>query len=107
MANGDGGGKSSTLIYVLIAAVVLWFIYQSVSKKAEKVATKSAGSFGEGLGKGATSTLIKEGSSALGSFLGGLFGKGSSSGAHNSDDVEDDEGGYDTSSFRVYDDEEG
>jgi hypothetical protein len=101
----EGGGKSNTLIWVLVAAVVLWFIYQAVAKKAEKITTKTAGAFGNGLGSGATHTLINEGGSALGSFLGGLLGKGSSSGSHNSDDEEDDEGGYDTSSFRVYDDE--
>lgn len=102
----NGGGKSNTLIYVVVALIVAWFIYQAVSKKVEKVTASTAGAFGKGVGSGATSTLIKEGSSAIGSFLGGLFGKGSGSGAHNSDDEEDDEGGYDTSSFRVYDDEE-
>ncbi len=92
-------GKSNTLIWVLLALVVLWFVYQSITKKVEK----SAKSVGTGIGSGATHTLIKEGIPALGSFLGGLFGsKGT---AHESDDEEDDEGGYDTSSFRVYDDE--
>jgi len=99
----EGGGKSNTLIYVVVALVIAWFIYQAV-KKAEKVTTSTAGAFGKGVGSGATSTLIKEGSSALGSFLGGFLG-GKKQSAANSDDEEDDEGGYDTSSFRVYDDE--
>src|SRR5262245_15925038 len=103
----NGGGKSNTLIYVVLALVVAWFIYQAVVKKTEQITTKTAGAFGKGVGSGATSTLIKEGSSAIGSFLGGLFGsKKPGSSAHDSDDEEDDEGGYDTSSFRVYDDEE-
>lgn len=98
------GGKSSTLIYIVVAAIVLWFLYQSIAKKAEKAAKGAAGSLGQGIGSGATHTLLQEGSSALGSFLGGLFG-GKKQSAANSDDEEDDEGEYDTSSFRVYDDE--
>jgi len=100
----EGGGKSNTLIYVLVALVIAWFIYQAVAKKTEKLTKGAAGEFGKGVGSGATHTLLSEGASALGTFLGGFLG-GKKQSAANSDDEEDDEGGYDTSSFRVYDDE--
>jgi len=99
----ENGKGVPTIVWVLLALVVAWFIYQ----QTKKAAAKATGKLGEGIGKGATETLLTQGGSALGSFLGGLFGsKKPGSSAHDSDDEEDDEGGYDTSSFRVYDDEE-
>jgi hypothetical protein len=94
-----------TVVWVLLALVVVWFLYQK-TVAATKAAT---GTLGKGIGQGAAETLITKGSSALGSFLGGLFSSKSGSAATSDDTDADGEftgsGGYDTSSFRVYEDD--
>lgn len=86
-------------VWLILALVVVWFIIQ----KTTAAAKQATGELGKGIGKGATETLISKGADALGSFLGGFFSGKKASAADSEDDFDDGEG-YDTSSFRVYDD---
>lgn len=89
-----------TWVWLIVGLLVVWFIIQ----KTTAAAKGATGELGKGIGKGATETLLTKGADALGSFLGGFFsGKGKGSAADSDDEYDDDEG-YDTSSFRVYDD---
>lgn len=69
--------KSETLVWVAIIALVLWYILGQAKKTASSVTKRAAQAGGYGLGQG----LVDEGVHALGSFVSGLFGNKSSSGA--------------------------
>jgi hypothetical protein len=69
--NGNGNGKIPGWVWLVVVAVVGYFLLQKAQKAAKKAVGGSAHELGKGIGEGAVSTAA----SALGSFVGGLFNK--------------------------------
>lgn len=72
------GGKDRTIIYVVLALVVLWFISQEVNK-ATTAAKSLSGAAGKSVGYGIGQGVVDSGASAIGKFVGGFFSTPSSS----------------------------
>jgi len=75
MADESKGGIP-TIAWVILALVVVWFLVQ----KTQKAAKAATGTLGQGIGKGVVDEIGSK-ASAIGSFIGGVFGSSKSSGA--------------------------
>jgi hypothetical protein len=72
------GGKDRTVVYVVLALVVLWFIASETKSVTNKLSTVGAKNVGYGLGQG----LVDSGTSAIGKFFGSFSNAFSSSSSH-------------------------
>lgn len=98
----NGNGKVSPILWAVLAFVVLWVLMSRRAPTPTTTATQRMPNpgnnyYGAGYRGGPDST-----GSAIGEFIGGLI-KGGAAGSSSSK-FEDEEGEFDTSSFRVYDD---